>query len=412
MPFFEDVTLRVKQAAERLKLPEEKNSGLLRPERIIKTKISLKQKGKIRYYESWRIQHNNIRGPYLGGVRYHPVISEEEMKALALIMTLKNALQGLPFGGSKGGIKINPLLFGKKELKELSENYIKGLADVLGPKKDILAPDVNTNPLIMKWMKDAYEKYIGRKAPNVATGKAVKDGGSYLDDISTALGGSIVLKEYLKSKGIKNYSDISVAIHGFGSVGSNIAKILFDGGFKIISLADSKGSSLEKSGFNPYEVDYCRRKKGTIAGCYCRGSVCDISPQERFKNNAALFVKADILIPASLEEMVNKKNAYRIKAKIILEMANGGVSREAEEFLEKRGVMIIPDILANSGGVVSSYLEWLQNEKEEKWAKNKIYRLLTRKMKKAFQKVLEIKIKFNLSFREAAYILALKRLFN
>lgn len=410
MPFFESVLFYVRGAAKRLELPEEKVSGFIKPERIIKVRIPLKQNGKIRHYDGWRIQHSNIRGPYLGGIRYHPAVSEDEMKALALIMTLKNALQNLPFGGSKGGVAINPLVLTKPELKKLSENYVKSLTDVLGPKKDVLAPDVNTNPLIMKWMKSAYEKHTGRKAPHVVTGKTVKDGGSHFDDISTAWGGSVVLIEYLRTKGIKNYSKIKIAVHGFGSVGSNIAKILYDRGFKIVALADSKGSSFNDNSFNPYEVDFCRRKKGAISGCYCRGSVCDINPKEKFERDSALFVKADVLIPASLEEVINKNNVLKIKAKIILEMANGGVSKEAQDILEKRGVEIIPDILANSGGAVSSYFEWLQNERKEKWPQKEIFKTFPVKIKKTFADVKRTKDKLRVSYKEAAYLLALRRL--
>ena len=386
---------------------------LEKPQREIKIYLPLERdNGEIEIFEGYRIQHNNFLGPYKGGIRYFPEVNEDEIKTLAFLMTIKCALVNLPFGGAKGGIKVNPKTLSEKELENLSREYVKKIYDFIVPNKDIPAPDMNTNAKIMDWMVDEYLKISNSKdiKPKATfTGKSIENDGSEGRESAAAKGGEIILERFVEKMNLQK--PLTVAIQGFGNVGYNLAKFLYQKGYKLVALSDSKGGIYSKEGFNPELVMECKKGKGMIAGCYCVGSVCDIRLGRDISNEELLELDVDILVPAALENVVNEKNADKIKAKIILEMANNPLTEEADEILNKKGVIIIPDILANSGGVIVSYFEMIQNLNNEKWNKEKVFEELEKYLSKAFDEVWQIKGKLNVDLRKVAFIVALKRLY-
>jgi len=387
---------------------------LEKPQREIKVYLPLKREsGEIEIFEGYRIQHNNFLGPYKGGIRYFPEVNEDEIKTLAFLMTIKCSLVNLPLGGAKGGIKVDPKILSEKELENLSREYVRKIYDFIGPDKDIPAPDVNTNAKIMDWMTDEYLKISNSKDIKLKatfTGKSIQNDGSEGREEATGKGGEIILERFVEKMNLQK--PLTVAIQGFGNVGYNLAKFLYQKGYKLVALSDSKGGIYSEEGFNPELVMECKKEKGTISGCYCVGSVCDSNLGRDISNEELLELDVDILIPAALENVITKENADRVKAKIILEMANNPLTEEADEILNKKGVIIIPDILANSGGVTVSYFEMLQNLNNEKWSKEKVFEELEKYLSKAFDEVWQIKEKLNVDLRKASFIVALKRIYH
>ena len=389
---------------------------LLKPDRVINVNLPLKlENGKTKSFKGYRIQHNNILGPYKGGLRYHPQVSMEEVKALSFWMTMKNSVVNVPFGGGKGGIVVNPRELSEKELEELTRIFAKKLAKYIGPKIDVPAPDVNTNPKIMSWIVDEYSKIKKKPTPAVVTGKPLDKGGSQGRTEATGLGGVYALMAILKAKKIK-HKGMTVAIQGFGNVGRYLAIFLQKEGFKVVAVSDSSGTLYIPNGIpNLEQVHACKEEKGKVSMCYCMGNVCDLKHREKMggkqvSSDELLTLPVDILVPSALENVITKENADKIKANIILEMANGPTTLEADKILDKKGVMVIPDILANSGGVATSYFEWYQNLHNLKWSKNEVFKKLKEKMETAAENVLKTQAKYKATLREAAYILALKNI--
>lgn len=413
MNTFDSALKRLKWAAEIIKLDPSILEMLSTPQRIIELNIPLNKNGETETFKGYRVQYNNWLGPYKGGLRFHPNVDMDEVTSLAFWMVVKNAIVDVPFGGGKGGVEIDPKKLSEKELEELTRQFTRELAPNIGPKIDVSAPDVNTNAKIMDWMEDEYSKVTGDKTGAVVTGKSVENGGSLGREEATGLGGVIVLEQLIKKLGMKQ--PLTVAIQGFGNVGSNIAKILFQNGYQVIAVSDVKGAIYDskKNGFNIDLVRECRLQKGFLAGCYCIGSVCDLAKKYEdgvINNQELLELDVDILIPAALENVITKDNAGKIKAKIVFEMANGPTTPEADEILNKRGILVVPDVLANSGGVTVSFFEWYQNIHEERWSLEKVNEKLKEKMVKAFEKVWKIHKDKKVTLRTAAYILALQRL--
>lgn len=422
MNIFNSALIQLEKAAKHIDLPAGLIELLKNPDRTIQLSFPLKREnGKVEIIKGYRVQYNNFLGPYKGGIRYHPKVNMDEVKALALWMTVKNALIGVPFGGGKGGVEYDPKDLSEKELEQLTRQFTKALAPNIGPHTDVPAPDVNTNSKIMDWIEDEYQKNV--KAQNsklklnqikaVVTGKSVKNGGSLGREQATGLGGFFVLEKLIEKLKLKK--PITVAIQGFGNVGSNLALIIYRNNYKVIALSDIKGGIYENRevGFNVELVKECREGKGLLAGCYCVGSVCDIAKKYDegvISNEDLLELDVDILIPAALENVITKKNAKNIKAKIVFEMANGPTTSEADRILNQRGIIVVPDILANSGGVTVSYFEWLQNLKQESWGLEEVNNKLKKQMEDTFEQVWEIHIKKRVSLRTAAYIVALQRL--
>src|SRR6185369_6261978 len=370
---------QIKKAADLISLDPLLWARLMEPERTISVSLPFRREnGEITVAQGYRIQHNSILGPYKGGIRYHQEVSIDEIKAFAILMTMKNALVGIPLGGGKGGITIDPKKLSEHELEVLTRLFTKRLGTAIGPEVDIPAPDVNTNPKIMNWIVDEYSAMVGKHTLGVVTGKPVDQGGSLGRTEATGLGGSYVLLRMLE-KMKKNPKDLTVAVQGFGNVGRYVALFLQEAGCKIVALSDSKGGIYVPDGIASIEqVEKCKEEKGYLAGCYCVGSVCDITYKDRLKGqditpDELLTLPVDILIPAALENVINQKNADSIQASLIVEMANSPTTLEANELLAQRKVTVIPDILANAGGVTVSYFEWQQNMQNTYWTKAEVF---------------------------------------
>lgn len=374
---------------------------LNQPKRVININLPIRMDdGSVKIFPSYRIQYNNARGPTKGGIRFHPKVDMEEVKALAFLMSLKCALVGIPFGGAKGGITVNPKELSEGELERLSRAYIREYTPFIGPTKDIPAPDINTNPKIMGWMLDEYERTIGSKAPGMITGKPLSLGGSLGRTYSTSMGGAIILREYFKHKK-KKEKGTKIAIHGFGNVGSNLARILDERGYKIVAVADSGGGIYDSSGLNVKKL----MKEHNLGK-----KIQQIKIGKKITGDKLLELAVDVIVPASIENIINRNNMKNIKAKIILEMANGPITVEADDYFEQENTVILPDILANSGGVIVSYFEWVQNQSNHYWEEHTVNERLSEYMIKAFEETEKTRKEENSSYRKAAYVLAVKRI--
>lgn len=374
--------------SKHLGMTEAELDVLQTPRKIIQFKVPLlRDSGKKETFDGFRVQYNDILGPTKGGIRFHEGVHLDEVKLLSFLMTLKCSLVGLPYGGAKGGIRINVHTLSEKELEILSRNYIKAIYKDIGPKIDIPAPDVGTTPQVMEYMVDEYSKLVGKYTPAVITGKPPEKDGSEGRVVATALGGAFVLRELIKRKGLKEQT---VVIQGFGNVGSNLARILFGWGYKILAVSDADGGIYDKDGLDIGKMKEIKERNIT--------------------NEKLLELDCDILAPSAISHQLNIKNIDRIKAKIILEMANAPTTPEANDILIKKGVLVIPDILANSGGVIVSYFEWLQNLKNEKWEEKKVLKCLEDKILSAFEKVYSLSEEGSCDLRTASNAVAVKRL--
>jgi len=349
-------------------------------------------------YPAYRVQYNSARGPYKGGIRYHPEVDLDEVKALAFWMSLKTAVADVPMGGGKGGITVNPKELSDEEIEELSRKWVQAFYKSIGPTKDIPAPDVYTTPQIMAWMVDEYEKLIGEKAPGMITGKPIEVGGSLVRDIATALGGVYVLEAAVKKIGL---NEKTVAIQGFGNAGMNAAKLLVERGFKIVAVSDSKGGILNNEGLNFEELIKVKSETG---------SVVNVENAEKISNSELLELNVAVLVPSALANVITAENAANVKAKVIVELANGPTTPEADEILHSANVLVLPDILANAGGVTVSYFEWVQNNYGYYWDAETVKSRLKEKMVTAFGKVWDGYSKNDYDFRTNTYVLAVKKI--
>lgn len=392
--FFSHAKKQFEEAAKALKLKSSAIHKLEKPDRMIKFKI--------KNFPAFRCQHNNILGPYKGGIRFSSDVSEDEVKALAMLMTWKCSLVGLPFGGAKGGVKVNPNKLSRKELEEISREYARKIFPYIGPNKDIPAPDVNTNSQIIAWMVDECS------APAAFTGKPLDLWGLQGREEATGYGGAMILEMLAKKIGLKPQKT-TLAIQGFGNVGYYFTELAHKEGYKILAVSEHEGGSYVKEGLDPEKTLECKKERGSVTKCYCVNNICDPRFGKMVTNEELLEMDVDILIPAAVEEVITRKNAHKIKAKYIIEMANGPIAPEAEQILEKKGIKIIPDILANSGGVIASYFEWLQLKQRKKWTKEKTFKELEKILQKAFDKVWNLAKKEKICYRKAAYVLAVER---
>lgn len=375
---------------------------LLNPDRIVRVSIPIRMdNGLVRVFEGFRVQHNNARGPYKGGIRYHEKVDMDEVQALSFWMTFKNAVVDVPFGGGKGGVVLNPKELSESELEAVSKGYVDKMYRLFGPELDVPAPDVNTNGKIMAWMLDEYEKLTGAKNPATFTGKPIERGGSEGREEATGFGGSVVLRKVLESKTGGVSAGATVAIQGFGNVATHFAETAKNLGLKIVAVSDSKGGIYSAAGLDISKVELHKKETGAVRGF---AGASDIT------NDELLELPVDILVPAALENVLTGDNAPKVKAKLIIEMANGPTTLEADQVFDKTGVVVVPDILANSGGVATSYFEWYQNMYDEKWTREEVLNKLTGLMEKAFDAINEAKISYGTNFRNAAYIVALKRI--
>ena len=370
------------------------------PDRDIRISIPVRMdSGALQIFEGYRVQYNNALGPYKGGIRYHPETDINEVKALAFLMALKCSLAGLPMGGGKGGITVEPRNLSEGELERLSRGWVQKLADVLGPEKDVPAPDVNTTPEIMAWMNDEFMKITGERTGATFTGKPVEQGGSEGRGAATGLGGYYVFESFQKNLGLPE--KCKVVIQGFGNVGSHAAEVFAQHGHTIIAISDSRGGIYDAAGLDIGKLSKYKKETGSLA---------NFPGSKNLTNEKLLELECDVLIPAAFENQVTEENAENVKAKVVLELANGPTTPEADEILFKKDISVIPDILANSGGVTVSYFEWEQNLKGEHWSEAEVFEKLKRYLENASQKILAKSLEYNTSLRMGAFLVALERI--
>lgn len=373
---------------------------LRKPKRSLIVSIPIKMDdGSIKVFTGYRVQHNLTRGPAKGGIRYHPDVTLDEVKALAMLMTFKCAVVGIPFGGAKGGIVCDPKKMSEGELERLTRRYTSEIVSIIGPEKDIPAPDVNTNPKVMAWIMDTYSMDVGYSVPGVVTGKPVSIGGSLGRSAATARGVMYTIFNAAKALGFDPLSQRFV-IQGFGNVGGNLARLLFQEGCRIIAVSDIEGGIYNPKGLDPIKVSKTLKEFG---------SVIHFKDADKITNDELLTLNCDILVPAALEDQITEDNADKIKARLIAEAANGPTTPIADKILEDKGIFVIPDILANAGGVTVSYFEWVQGLQFYFWSEREVNLKLRDIMEKAFENVYRISREKKVSMRKAALMLAIER---
>ena len=389
----------IKDALNKLGYDEAMYELLKEPLRMLTVRIPVKMDdGTTKVFTGYRAQHNDAVGPTKGGVRFHPMVSEQEVKALSMWMTLKCGIVDLPYGGGKGGIICDPRQMSMGELERLSRGYVRAVSQIVGPTKDIPAPDVFTNAQIMAWMMDEYSRMDEFNSPGFITGKPIVLGGSQGRDRATAEGVTIVIQEAAKKRGI-DIQGARVVIQGFGNAGSFLAKFMSDLGAKVIGISDAYGALHDPNGL---DIDYLLDRRDSF------GTVTTLF-ENTISNKELLELDCDILVPAAIENQITAENAHHIKANIVVEAANGLTTAEATKILNERGILLVPDVLASAGGVTVSYFEWVQNNQGYYWTEEEVREKLYRKMVDAFENVYTTATNRNINMRLAAYMVGVRR---
>ena len=406
-----DANRRLERALKHVQISEDASERLKFPKSSLKVSIPVRMdNGSLRVFEGYRVRYDDTRGPTKGGIRFHPNVTMDEVQSLAFWMTFKCAALDLPFGGAKGGITLNPKELSKLELERLSRGYVNAIADFIGPDIDIPAPDVYTNPMIMGWMMDQYSIIRRQRSPAVITGKPVSMGGSQGRNQATGVGAFYVLEAMMR-KFAKLPQQTTVAIQGFGNAGSTIARQLFDAGYKIVAVSDSRGGVYAEQGLDIPSIQQFKASTRSVQAVYCEDTVCSLVDNHTpVTNKELLTLDVDILIPAALENQITVANAAEVKARYIFEVANGPISSEGDRILAARGVQVFPDILVNAGGVTVSYFEWVQNRSGLYWPEAEVYQRLQTRMVDTAETIWKVAQEFTVPFRTAAYIHALERL--
>ena len=397
---FENAMEQLDKVAKLRNFGDEFITRLRQPDRDIRISIPVKMDdGSVKIFEGYRVEYNNALGPYKGGIRYHQDTEINEVKALAFWMAIKCAVAGIPMGGGKGGVTVNPKDLSKGELERLSRGWIQKLSDILGPKKDVPAPDVNTTPEIMAWMADEYAKLTGDKTGAVITGKPLEQGGSEGRGTATAQGGFYVFKALQKELALPE--KCKVVIQGFGNAGMYAALIWHNAGHSVMAVSDSKGGIYNPNGLDIEKLITYKKDTGSLSG---------FPESTNITNGELLTLECDLLIPAAFENQITEENANDVKAKVILELANGPTTPQADEILFNKGINIIPDVLANSGGVTVSCFEWEQNLKGEHWSEKEVFDKLEPMLAEASKKIYTLAKESKTDLRRGAFILALERI--
>lgn len=392
----------VGKAADLLGLSEEERAALMSPDRVLRADLEVRMDdGSLSTFPAYRVQFNNARGPYKGGIRFHPEADEDEVSALAAMMAIKCAVVDIPFGGAKGGVTVDPKKLSKAELDRLARAYVAAFAEHLGPGQDVPAPDVYTNPEIMAAMLEEYELITGTPAPAMITGKPLEKGGIVGRDTATADGAFFVLEAVLEDQH-RSLEKVEVAIQGAGNAGAQAARLVREEGGKVVALADSSGTLLNDSGLDVDAVLTLKQEGKSVHDASALGTPAPSS--------AVIAAACDVLVPAALEDAITAANAGDVMATVVLEIANGPVTPEADDLLAARGIGVVPDVLANAGGVTVSYFEWLQNRSGEAWDKARVTERLKSTMRDAYRDVADFAHERGITMREAAYALALTRI--
>lgn len=407
---FHDTLQNLDHAFKYADIHREAIERLKHPKILIEVSIPVRMDdGSMRIFKGYRVRHDDTRGPAKGGIRFHPDVDLNEVKALAFWMTCKTAVMDLPFGGAKGGVAVNPKELSPLELERLSRGFIQRIADFIGPEVDVPAPDVYTNPMIMGWMMDEYSKIKRQFTPAVITGKPIPLGGSLGRNEATGRGAYFCIKEHEKQRGWKP-ENVTVAIQGFGNAGQAVAQLLDDDGYNIVAVSDSNGGIYRKEGFHIPSLIHAKQDTRKVQAVYCEDGLCEIVQAENITNEELLELNVDILIPAALEDVITLENAPRIQAETIVEVANGPVSSGADPILDEKGIFVIPDILANAGGVTVSYFEWVQNKAGLYWTEEEVNERLQERMCREYWNVYELTQRHEIDMRTAAYVHALSRI--
>ncbi|MCT6925023.1 MULTISPECIES: Glu/Leu/Phe/Val dehydrogenase [Bacillales] len=389
----------IQEALQKLGYDEAMYELLKEPLRMLEVRIPVKMDdGTTKVFTGYRAQHNDAVGPTKGGVRFHPAVTDEEVKALSMWMTLKCGIVDLPYGGGKGGVICDPRQMSMGEIERLSRGYVRAVSQIVGPTKDIPAPDVFTNAQIMAWMMDEYSRMDEFNSPGFITGKPLVLGGSQGRDRATAEGVTIVIKEAAKKRGI-NIEGARIVIQGFGNAGSFLAKFMSDLGAKVIGISDAYGALHDPNGL---DIDYLLDRRDSF------GTVTTLF-ENTISNKELLELDCDILVPAAIENQITADNAHNVKANIVVEAANGPTTAEATRILTERGILLVPDVLASAGGVTVSYFEWVQNNQGYYWTEEEVQEKLVRKMVEAFDNVYTTAMNRNINMRLAAYMVGVRR---
>ena len=401
MSVFANALKQLKQAQVYAKIPAAILEQLKRPERILQFSFPVAMDdGTIRVFEGYRVQYSSARGPYKGGLRYHPQTNLDEVKALAFWMAVKCAVVGIPLGGGKGGITVDPKKLSVGELERLTRAFVRRLAPFIGPEQDVPAPDVNTTPEIMAWVRDEYERVVGKKVPGVVTGKPLNFGGSAGRTPATAQGGMYVLAEVMEKLKLKP-KQVTVAVQGMGNVGGIMAQLLHQAGFRVVAMSDSQSGIYNSKGLDVPIVERFKKQTGSLKNF----------PGAKLVTNAKLLeLPVTILIPAALENQITEKNATRIKAKVVFELANGPTTPEADTKLAQRKIIVVPDVLANAGGVTVSYFELVQNLQQYYWSEGEVLAKLKPIMVTSFKQIWQRAEQLNVPLRTAAFVIAIERI--
>jgi glutamate dehydrogenase/leucine dehydrogenase len=405
MAAFEYFKSHVKKASALLQLSDATVEMLMTPDRVLNATLTIPlDAGGTATFPAYRVQFNNARGPYKGGIRFHPNADEDEVSALAAMMAIKCAVVNIPLGGAKGGVAVDPKKLSSRELDALAREYVKAFADHIGADKDIPAPDVYTTPHIMGVMLTEYERIMGRSEPGMITGKPLAIGGSLGRDTATADGAIAVLKSHLESTFFE-VQDLRASVEGAGNAGGRAAELLQMMKANVYALSDSKGTLRKTGGLDVKKVLAAKATGGSVVDALER-----IPDSEVLESDAALYEAVDLVVPAALEEVITAENVARVQAGTILEIANGPVTPDADDALHARGVVVIPDVLANAGGVTVSYFEWMQNRTGERWTHKDVTEKLNKVMTDAYKDVASFAKERAVSLREASYALALERI--
>jgi glutamate dehydrogenase (NAD(P)+) len=388
------------EAAELMGLAPGVHEILRSPKRALIVSVPFRtDDGQTKVYQGYRVHHNVTRGPAKGGIRYHPDVNLEEVKALAMWMTWKSAIVGIPFGGAKGGVAVNPRDHSRSEIERMTRRYASEILPLIGPERDIPAPDLNTDEEIMSWIMDTYSMNQGYSAPGVVTGKPVAIGGSKGRLGATSRGVMYMVFSTLRTLGL-GIDEVSVAIQGYGKVGGHAAQLLHDAGCRVVAVSDVDGGLYRERGLDPEAINRHKRETGTVGG---------YAGADPLTNAELLEIQCDVLIPAAVEGVITVKNAENVKAKVVCEAANGPVTFEADKILNDRGVVVVPDILANSGGVTVSYFEWVQDIQAYFWSEEEVNDRLRQIMERSFEEVYQLADEKELTLRQAAHWIGVGR---
>ncbi len=413
LSIFDDAQTRLTSVFQHIDLDNDVRERLRRPSLALTVSIPVRMDdGRLQVFTGYRVQFDDTRGPTKGGIRYHPHVSLDEVTSLSFWMTIKCAIVGLPFGGAKGGITVDPRELSRLELERLSRGYIRAIADVIGKNRDIPAPDVYTNATIMGWMADEYSQIQRQQVPAVITGKPLHLNGSRGREAATGQGALFTLEQWLKTQN-KAPESLKLAVQGFGNAGYHFARLAKEMGFQIVGVSDSKGALFCEEGLDPDTLMEHKRTHRELKGeIYCAASVCEQTQKhyQQMTNAELLEADVDILVLAALENQITSDNAANIKAPLILEIANGPVSSAADKILEQRGITVLPDVLANAGGVTVSYFEWVQNRNGFYWEEQEVQERLERIMKKEATAIFDLATERQSSLRTAAYLQGVQRI--